>query len=64
MSTPYIIFVAEKTIKHKNNMIMNDKKAKKAYVKPEFELLNFNNELPILSSSAPNLGNGGTWGFI
>lgn len=60
--TPYIIFVAEKTIKHKNNMIMNEKKAKKAYVKPEFEVVNMELEKPLLSGSGYNPGNGGVWG--
>ncbi len=41
---------------------MNENKVKKIYVKPEFEVINLNNELPILCASAPDFGNGGTWG--
>ncbi len=42
---------------------MNKEKAKKPYVKPSFEVINVNNELPILCASAPDFGNGGRWGF-
>ncbi len=42
---------------------MNDNKVKKTYVKPETEVVDLNNELPILcsSSSGENFGNGGYW---
>ncbi len=43
-------------------MIMNEKKAKKAYVKPEFEVINVNNELPILCGSGSDFGDGGIFG--
>lgn len=42
---------------------MDDKKTKKTYEKPEFEVVNLELEQPILSGSAPNFDNGGNWGF-
>ncbi len=38
---------------------MNENKAKKAYVKPEFEVVNMELEKPLLSASAPGYGDGG-----
>ncbi len=40
---------------------MNDNKVKKTYVKPETEVVDLNNELPILCSSGSDFGNGGVW---
>ncbi len=42
---------------------MNENKVKKTYVKPECEIVKMELEKPILDSSAPDFGNGGTWGF-
>ncbi len=42
---------------------MNENNEKKAYVKPEFEVIDLNNELPILCSSGSDFGSGGRWGF-
>ncbi len=45
-------------------MIMNDKIVKKAYVKPEFEVVNMELEKPLLTGSGngTDFGGGGTWG--
>ncbi len=40
---------------------MNNNKVKKAYVKPEFEVVNMELEKPLLDASAPNFGDGGIW---
>lgn len=42
---------------------MNENRTKKAYIKPEFEIVNLKLEQPILSGSAPDFTNGGRWGF-
>ncbi len=38
---------------------MNEEKAKKPYVKPNFEVVNIELEKPLLSASAPDYGDGG-----
>lgn len=40
---------------------MNEEKAKKPYVKPNFEVINVNNKLPILCASGQDYGDGGIW---
>ncbi len=43
---------------------MNENRTKKAYIKPEFEIVNLKLEQPILSGSGDyDLHNGGRWGF-
>lgn len=45
---------------------MNENKVKKTYVKPTTEIVDLNNELPILCGSTPDtgpdMGDCGTWG--
>ncbi len=40
---------------------MEDSKTKKPYVKPTSEIVNIENNLPILCASGNDFGNGGTW---
>lgn len=40
---------------------MEESRTKKEYIKPESELVNLEIEQPMLSSSAPDFGEGGRW---
>ncbi len=43
---------------------MNENRTKKAYIKPEFEIVNLELEQPILSASGDyDYRNGGRWGW-
>ncbi len=42
---------------------MNENKPKKPYTKPASEIVILKLEQPILGSSAPDFGDGGSWGF-
>ncbi len=42
---------------------MDENKKKEPYVKPISEIVELELEQPLLQSSAPDFGNGGTWGY-
>lgn len=54
-----MLFLHTENSKYK--IIMNNNKTKETYIKPVSEIVNLELEQPILTGSADNFRNGGTW---